>query len=468
MSWVTRMQPPEVGGQVHRLSVIVESLAAPGLIETRQIAGRVALLQVDVNGVEVKPHVAKGLPQEGAEPRVGEVEVGVVVAQFQRLDAGFAEPGQHFPGEKLPAERYGRSSEFHGLSPSFHLEPRPFRFAHADVRANDSGQVRQAMDRVRRNHISCQSLQQPLHPSFRRIPDPGLEKAEMALIDIGSTTQLFVDDYLIESMTNTRRIMNPAVKVPDNPVIRAERPWEGTHVALKNVIYDRRDRIFRMWYAPGRYVARRQGDQIATADEYEGPRHATCLATSEDGIHWQRPELGLVDFNGSTRNNLLPPKSCMPELFPPESRPGFSFFEDPRDKDPGKRFKGLIRTFAAWDADPDGGHAGSGRHRRGGPPGDEVPPLFLARRVRVDGLRGQPRHRLFAEAGPLGADRFHGLGPGPPGVRRPHGEQPALARSPREKGDRPGRKPGHDPLERGGDDPRSRRGRHPGHGVLLA
>ena len=65
----------------------------------------------------------------------------------------------------------------------------------------------------------------------------------MALIDIGSTRQLFVDDYLIESMTNTRNIMNPAVKVPDNPVIRAERPWEGTHVALKNVIRDPPKRI---------------------------------------------------------------------------------------------------------------------------------------------------------------------------------------------------------------------------------
>ena len=65
----------------------------------------------------------------------------------------------------------------------------------------------------------------------------------MALIEIGSRKQLFVDDYLIESMTNTRQIMNPAVKVPDNPVIRAERPWEGTHVALKNVIWDPPKRI---------------------------------------------------------------------------------------------------------------------------------------------------------------------------------------------------------------------------------
>ena len=35
----------------------------------------------------------------------------------------------------------------------------------------------------------------------------------MPLIDIGSTKQLFLDDYLIESMANVKQVLNPAVKV---------------------------------------------------------------------------------------------------------------------------------------------------------------------------------------------------------------------------------------------------------------
>ena len=54
----------------------------------------------------------------------------------------------------------------------------------------------------------------------------------MALIDIGSQKQLFVDDYLIESMTNARQAMNPADKVENNPVLRPERPWEGNHAPM--------------------------------------------------------------------------------------------------------------------------------------------------------------------------------------------------------------------------------------------
>lgn len=32
-----------------------------------------------------------------------------------------------------------------------------------------------------------------------------------------------------------------------------------------------------------------------------------CYATSMDGIHWHKPALGIVDFDGSSDNNLLLP-----------------------------------------------------------------------------------------------------------------------------------------------------------------
>ncbi len=57
-----------------------------------------------------------------------------------------------------------------------------------------------------------------------------------------------------------------------------------------------------------------------------------CYAVSTDGVNWEKPELGLVEFNGSKRNNLLPfqapgtPASC-------------SVLYDPEDPDPARRFK---------------------------------------------------------------------------------------------------------------------------------
>ena len=50
----------------------------------------------------------------------------------------------------------------------------------------------------------------------------------MPMLNIGSTKQLFFDDYLIESLVNAKQGLNPAVKVDNNPVIRPERPWKAT------------------------------------------------------------------------------------------------------------------------------------------------------------------------------------------------------------------------------------------------
>ena len=156
----------------------------------------------------------------------------------------------------------------------------------------------------------------------------------MALIDIGSRKQLFLDDYLIESMTDAKRGVNPAVKVDHNPVLRAERPWEGNHLAGGKVIYDEAEGLFKMWYTgtnlrvdPERKKGGAWGIQLLGEDE-----PVKCLATSEDGIHWERPTLGLVEFQGSKENNILPPGAMTPT------------FRDAHETDPSKRYKHLNWT----------------------------------------------------------------------------------------------------------------------------
>ena len=34
-------------------------------------------------------------------------------------------------------------------------------------------------------------------------------------------------------------------------------------------------------------------------------REVVCYAESSDGIHWTRPELGIVEFDGSKKNNII-------------------------------------------------------------------------------------------------------------------------------------------------------------------
>ncbi len=152
----------------------------------------------------------------------------------------------------------------------------------------------------------------------------------MALIDIGSQKQLLFDDYLMESITDTRQVLNRARKVVDNPVLATDRPWEGNDLRLGQVIFDEREGIFRMWYSATECWAHQGEDGVVVEG---GENSFICLANSDDGINWERPELGLVEFEGSCANNILPEEMYMPYLF-----------QDLHEEDPEKRYKGLRRT----------------------------------------------------------------------------------------------------------------------------
>ena len=106
--------------------------------------------------------------------------------------------------------------------------------------------------------------------------------------DIGSQRELFVDDYLIDKRDGTElKLHHPQ---PAGVAIRYDKPWEGRRAFYTTVIKD--DDTYRMYYR-GRYVG-------------PGP-HLTCYAESTDGKDWTKPDLGPVEVNSSTNNNVILP-----------------------------------------------------------------------------------------------------------------------------------------------------------------
>ena len=66
---------------------------------------------------------------------------------------------------------------------------------------------------------------------------------------------------------------------PQNPLVRADRPWEGWRISIYGtVLYDQDEQRFKMWY---------------TTDESDDfPNYAVAYATSRDGIAWEKPLVG--------------------------------------------------------------------------------------------------------------------------------------------------------------------------------
>ena len=127
--------------------------------------------------------------------------------------------------------------------------------------------------------------------------------------------QLFVDDEVIESTVRlTRRVHQP---MEFGKVLEPEHPWEGTALCAGAVLRDPETRKFRMWYLGYGWGWDREPG-LAKINHL-------CYAESDDGVHWEKPELGLVEWDGSKANNIVPEAGCP--------------FDDPLETDPQKRFK---------------------------------------------------------------------------------------------------------------------------------
>ncbi|MAG34879.1 MAG: hypothetical protein CL878_01295 [Dehalococcoidia bacterium] len=76
----------------------------------------------------------------------------------------------------------------------------------------------------------------------------------------------------------------------------------------------------RMWYTAG---GSRDGEW----------RLRVCYATSSDGVQWDKPALGLVEYDGSTENNIIGLRNGANDFA------AHCVLEDPQDPDPDRRFK---------------------------------------------------------------------------------------------------------------------------------
>jgi hypothetical protein len=143
--------------------------------------------------------------------------------------------------------------------------------------------------------------------------------------DVGGRAQLFVDQVLVRSRDNVAFTLHPAKKHPANPLVKADRPWEGWRLEIYgSVIYDEDERLFKMWY-------------IGEAPDYF-PHYATLYATSKDGIAWEKPLVGAIPCPKAARHNAVA-NACLLA----------SVIKDKADPDLARRYK-----MICWIQEPPG------------------------------------------------------------------------------------------------------------------
>ena len=124
---------------------------------------------------------------------------------------------------------------------------------------------------------------------------PAKDATAPGVIALGSRRELFVDDFLIERMSGAELELHSPIRA--ETVLTFDKPWEGPTCGFFSVIED--NGLFRLYY-------RGSANNPLGNDRHTQDNPMTvCYAESRDGIHWVRPNLGLVEFRGSKDNNIL-------------------------------------------------------------------------------------------------------------------------------------------------------------------
>lgn len=153
---------------------------------------------------------------------------------------------------------------------------------------------------------------------------------------------LFLDARIIERTNNAKLEVGEVKKHPNNPLFKEDKPWEKRIDNLYgNVIFDREEQLFKCWYSPfvvdystrGMTLEQRKSKEYVDPDEAR--EMAICYATSKDGINWIKPSLGLIDYEGSSQNNIIW-----------RGPHGTGIFKDDNEKDPLRRFKAMFQGMA--------------------------------------------------------------------------------------------------------------------------
>lgn len=158
--------------------------------------------------------------------------------------------------------------------------------------------------------------------------------AQKAPGDLTGPWQLFIDDYLVASKANVVRRYHSFNKYKGNPLVVVDKPWENDLVMCLSVLPSEDGSGYRMYYA----------SWGADSDVAGGN---TCLAVSQDGIKWEKPNLGLHKWkgDGKTDNNIVPG--------------GVVFFmHTPWESNPDRKYYGVSQVGGSYfgHVSPDGLH----------------------------------------------------------------------------------------------------------------
>lgn len=132
-----------------------------------------------------------------------------------------------------------------------------------------------------------------------------------AVLRAADRTLLFVDDHDILYRSGTKRVLHPLQRHPGNPLLVGTNP-KRNQLSYNTVYRDEKTGRYQIWY------------------QQTGSGCNVAYAESADGIHWEKPDLGVLKGSNPEDKNLV--------LTSPDHY-GACVVVDPPGGDPQRRYK---------------------------------------------------------------------------------------------------------------------------------
>ncbi len=138
------------------------------------------------------------------------------------------------------------------------------------------------------------SLRCALFMAILLAPFAGIAAAQTGgPLDVGNRRQLFIDRRFIADSRGVELCVHPPRKTGER-TINTDREWESGGIGPYSSALKVGDQYY-MWY-----------HCMDSVQWDAGHRNGCiCLATSKDGIRWEKPDLGLIEYKGSRKNNIV-------------------------------------------------------------------------------------------------------------------------------------------------------------------
>lgn len=129
---------------------------------------------------------------------------------------------------------------------------------------------------------------------------------------VARSRYLLLDSRVVDEAKGVKLALGKVKKHSQNPLFGQDKKWEHHYDNFYgNIIYDEGLKQFRLWYL-----------------NFIDGKNSLLYACSKDGLNWQKPNLGKVEYKGSKKNNIVLMRHH-----------GVSVIKDLREKDPKRRFK---------------------------------------------------------------------------------------------------------------------------------